>query len=253
MTGGARGIGAAIVRALIDEDFTVIVADLDLDDPGYRPEHQRSDGGRVIAVQADLHDPKAAHILAGVVDSRCGGELHVLVNNAGIGSDQPFYEMADGAFERLLDIDLAAPFRVTRECWPALTKVRGAVVNISSIHGSRPLPGGAAYAAAKGGLENLTRAMALDAAPHGVRVNAVAPGFVSTRAWSNWLGDRGTDAASEEAKVRATIPLGRPAMTDEIAQAVLWLTSPAASYTTGTVLALDGGVMAQAFHKAWIG
>lgn len=246
VTGGARGIGAAVVDRLHAQGCTVVVVDSEpWDDDGSDP--------RRIPLVLDVRAPEAGTQLAEVVAGRLDGRLDVLVNNAGVGHDEPFYAMTDEAFARVLDIDLTGPFRVTRACWPSLVRARGAVVNVSSIHGSRPLPGGAAYAAAKGGLENLTRAMALDAAPHGVRVNAVAPGFVETRGWTAWLAARGDDAPTDEAAARATIPLGRPAAPSEIAAAVAWLASEESSYTTGAVLTLDGGATAQAFLKSWTG
>ena len=177
-------------------------------------------------------------------------QVHVLVNSPAFAVEAPFFDMAEENFRAVLDVNLVGAFLTSSQFWPLLVKPGASIVNISSIHGRRVLRNQAAYGAAKGGLENLTRAMALDAAPYGVRVNAVAPGFVQGERWSRWLDPLPpVDRVMIEQQVRATVPLGRLACESEIADVVRWLASDGASYVTGEVIAVDGGLGAMAFQR----
>lgn len=240
VTGAARGIGRATAQTLVARGFSVYAIDLDV--TGLTQLHGEL-GELLIPVQLDLGDEPAIGAFGADLDDT----IDLLVNNAGIGSDQPFFSMSTEQWRRVLAVDLTAAFLLSRACWPQLRKPGGAVVNVSSVHGSRPLAGQAAYAAAKGGLENLTRAMALDAAPAGVRVNAVAPGFVQTRTWEEWIPDVGQDAPSWDAWARHTIPYGQLGDAAQVAEAIAWLGDPAAGYVTGAVLSVDGALSARAY------
>lgn len=246
VTGAARGIGRAITLALARAGYEVLALDVDgapLDDVAGEASGLP---GAVNAGVVDVSDPES---VAGIAALLGGGAVDLLVNNAGLGVERPFWETSDEEWRRVLGVDLTGAFLVSRACWPALRKPGGAIVSVSSVHGSRPLHHQAAYAAAKGGLENLTRAMALDAAPFGVRVNAVAPGFTRTRLWTDWLAGEGEAAPRHEQEVARIVPLGRPGEADEVAAAVLWLAGPDAAYVTGAVIPVDGGLVARAFTR----
>ncbi len=246
VTGAAHGIGRAVVVALARAGYNVLA--LDVDAPALNAlvdEEGNLQGGVRVGV-VDVSDPESTATIPALLGDRV---LDVLVNDAGIGVEQPFYETSVADWSRAIGVDLTGPFLVTRACWGALRKPGASVVNVSSIHGSRPLHHQAAYAAAKGGLENLTRGMALDAAPHGVRVNAVAPGFTRTRLIAAWLASEGPAAPRHEAEVRRIVPLGRMAEADEVARVILWLASADAGYVTGAVVPVDGGLAARAFSR----
>ena len=232
VTGGARRVGAAIVRRLhaagasvlvhyrdSDADASKLVAELN----GQRPKSASS-------VKAELLAPIAPRALVGAaLDSF--GRLDVLVNNA-----SSFFPVAMGAveashWEELIGSNLRAPLFICQEAAPELAKNSGVIVNIVDIHAERPLKGYPVYSIAKGGLAALTRSLALELAPK-VRVNGVSPGAIA------WPEDGQFDPAERE-RVVATTPLGRIGSPEDIAQAVHFLAS--ASYVTGQIIAVDGG------------
>jgi 2-keto-3-deoxy-L-fuconate dehydrogenase len=166
----------------------------------------------------------------------------VLVNNAGIGAQGGIEDNADDEWHRVLDINVLGLVRVTRAALPALrASAHAAIVNISSIAASTGLPQRALYSASKGAVLSLTRAMAADLLPEGIRVNAVNPGTADTP-WVSRLLDQAADPAAEYAALAARQPHGRLVSADEVAAAVAYLASPAAASTTGTSLAVDGGM-----------
>lgn len=258
VTGAAHGIGAACVRTLVQRGFDVIACDVEplpdsvLDALDAPDAPDAPDGpavrGRVWSMTVDVAAADAPQRIADEVAARCG-ELDLLVNNAGIGAEGHFADLPRSQWQRVMDVSLTAPFLLTQALWPYLRKPGGAVVNVSSIHGQRPLPEQAAYAAAKGGLENLTRALAVDAAPHGVRVNAVAPGFTRTRRWDEWMGASGEQAEWNRREVARLIPWGAPGEPDDVAETIAWLGTPDGLPLTGAVVPVDGGLGALAFAR----
>ncbi|MCA0253619.1 MAG: SDR family oxidoreductase [Actinobacteria bacterium] len=243
VTGAASGIGEAVLRLALEHGTTVLALD---SDPQLPARHEGADG--VVPVVVDLADPDAT--AAAVREVTADADLAGIVNNAGIGASAPFFETGLEVWERLHSVNLRAPLVVSAAAWPRLRKPGGAIVNVSSIHGRAALAGLAAYSASKSGVEGMTRAMALDAAPYGVRANTVAPGFVRTRLWSDWLDPLDDETRSgEESSIRAMIPLGRPAEPAEIAEIVWWLLSPASSYVTGATIQADGGLTARASYR----
>ena len=227
VTGGSRGIGRAIAVELGRAGATVVV--------GYRSGKDEAEavaaevGGR--AIQADVADPDAAKAL--VEDA---GDLDILVNNAGITRDGLLARMADEDWRDVIETNLSARFYTCRAvARPMMKKRGGSIVNISSIVGVHGNPGQTNYAAAKAGIIGFTKSLARELGSRGVRANVVAPGYVSTQ-----LTDVLPDGA--KAAMLAATPLGRLGDPEDIAGAVRFLCSDAASFITGEVLLVDGGL-----------
>ncbi len=242
MTGGGAGIGAGICRRLAADGARVAVTDLDL----AAAEALAAElGGESVALRLDVTSEAEIAAACTELERRWGG-LDGVVNNAGIGAAGTV-ETADLAdLDRILEVNLRGPFLVIRAALPLLRAAdsgTAAIVNIGSIAAQVGLPERAAVSASKGGLEALTRAVAVDLAGRGIRVNSVAPGAVETP----WIG-RMVAQASDPAKARAEIdsrqPLGRLVAVEEVAAAVAYLLSDEAAATTGTCLVVDGGVIA---------
>ncbi|MBC7520817.1 MAG: SDR family oxidoreductase [Sandarakinorhabdus sp.] len=225
VTGGSQGIGYAVAAALRDQGASVTVTGTrssfaDYDDP--------LEG--VAYVQADLGDPAQRAALAAQI-----GGLDILVNNAGTGRRN---EYDQDAFEAVIDINLNAVMDLSVRLFPALKAVKGSVVNVGSLASFLALREAPAYTASKAGLLGLTRALGDKWALEGVRVNLVAPGFIATRMTAPMRADAGY-----EARLLKSVPMRRWGEAHEVADAILFLASPAASYITGQSLAIDGGLM----------
>lgn len=236
VTGGASGIGRAVAGVLAEAGATVIVADRDI---AGASEVAEGLGGAALAL--DVTDPEAVDRAALDVTARYGPPA-ILINNAGIVHNAPALDMATADWARVIDVNLNGVFYCARAFGREMVAARrGAIVNISSICGQvtvHPQPQ-VAYNAAKAGVDQITRSLAVEWAACGVRVNAVAPGYTATeltlagRSRPDWF----------DTWLRAT-PMARMADPREIAMAVLFLASDAASYITGTVLTVDGGYTA---------
>jgi len=230
VTGAARGIGRAIADLLAENGATVIATDRDAGEGVLRLD---------VTAQPDI-DAAMAHVMA------VHGRLDILVNNAGIGTGPAdrvdIAHASDAHWNRVLDVDLTAVFRMSRAASAPMIAARsGRIANIASVVGLVPLRLQSAYVAAKAGVVNLTRCMALELAPHGILVNAIAPGATATDTWRDWIDDATSDQQALHARLLSHIPLGRPAEPREIAQAALFLAAPASSYATGHILVVDGG------------
>lgn len=230
VTGGADGIGLAIAQALAAQGWRVTIADLDGDKVAERAA-ELGQGHRGLA--CDITDEAQAATAAATAP------FDVLVNNAGIGdSHLPTLEQGLDAFRRVLDVHLAGTFVMTREVARGMVeRGRGAVVNLSSIAGLTGLPRRNAYGAAKAGIVAMTRSMACEWAGRGVRVNAVAPAFVET-ALVRKLAEAGR---IDLPTIARRTPIGRLIRAEEVAAAVAFLASDAASGITGSVVPVDGG------------
>ena len=252
VTGGANGIGRSTVDALIDNGAQVAIIDIDTQAGIQTAKEIQKMGGTCLFVEGDVTDAENMVDAADEVAAHFG-KIEILVNNAGINtrSDRvPIHQYTLEDWQRILDIDLTGVFKTSRAVIPHILDTHnksgaenatGRIVNISSIAGLVPLRLQSAYVAAKAGVANLTRSMALELGPEGILVNAVAPGSTLTRGTEAlFYGDDGA-YTENAASLLSHIPLGRPGQTTEIAAAVLFLVSPDASYINGTVLTVDGG------------
>jgi 3-oxoacyl-[acyl-carrier protein] reductase len=244
VTGGAHGIGRAIVQVLAENGAHVVIVDRD-EEAGLRAASEVADsGGLCLALTGDVSNPtEMERVVQQVIHDL--GRIHILVNNAGINTRRdrvPIHQYALEDWNQILQVDLTGVFVTSRAVIPAmLQNPGGRIVNISSIAGLVPLRLQCAYVAAKAGVANLTRAMALELGPQGILVNAVAPGSTLTRGTEAlFYGPDGT-YTDKAASLLSHIPLGRPARPEEIAHAVLFLVAPEASYITGAILTVDGG------------
>jgi NAD(P)-dependent dehydrogenase (short-subunit alcohol dehydrogenase family) len=229
VTGGTSGIGEAIARAYAAAGADVIIAGRD-DQRGRRVvESLTSTGARVRFVRADLEQSHDVQELAEAV-----GPVDVLVNNAGVFPFGATHEVDNAAFDSTFNVNVKAPFFLTGSLAPKMAaNGGGAIVNVSTMVASFGMAGMALYGSTKAALELLTKAWAAEYGPQGVRVNAIAPGPTRTP---------GTEPMGEALdQLAGTLPLGRPASAEEIANAALFLGSDEASYVNGAILAVDGG------------
>jgi len=230
VTGAARGIGRGIARALAAEGASVVVADRDL--PGAESLAEELDGAVAVGVDVSVEED-----VRGLVDATLAafGRVDVLVNNAGIASAAPLGETTLDEWNHVLAVDLTGVFLCSRAVVATMAEQgAGSIVNLGSQLGLRGAPNLAAYCAAKAGVHGLTKALARELAPLGIRVNAVAPGPVDTTI----LDD--VDAATM-AGILAEIPLGRVARVEEIAPVVVLLAGDSGAYFTGSVVNVSGG------------
>ena len=231
VTGGASGIGHAVTAAALTRGAHVAVLDRD---PATAPEG-------AFRVAADVIDDHSVIAAVEKVAATMGG-LDILVNNAGIGAQGSVEVNPLDEWRRVLDVNVLGIVRVSRAALPYLRRSRhAAVVNMCSIAATAGLPDRALYSASKGAVLSLTLAMAADHLHEGIRVNCVNPGTTDTP-WLERLLDRATDPAAERAALEARQPSGRLVTPQEVAAAVLHLAGPSAGATTGTSLAVDGGM-----------
>ncbi|TWG99504.1 NAD(P)-dependent dehydrogenase (short-subunit alcohol dehydrogenase family) [Mesorhizobium sp. J18] len=235
ITGAADGIGWAMAQVFAEAGYRVALADLDLENA---KERAAGLGYGHQALPVDVSDEQAVVALAAKVGETFG-HVDALVNNAGISdSHLPTLEQDVGQFQRVMDVHLKGTFLMCREFGRLMTaRQQGAIVNISSIAGLGGMPRRNGYGAAKAGIVALTRSLACEWARYGVRVNAIAPGYVATGLVRS-LAEAGK---IDIGKIERRVPLGRLAEPEDIALSAFFLVSPAAAYITGTVLSVDGG------------
>jgi NAD(P)-dependent dehydrogenase (short-subunit alcohol dehydrogenase family) len=243
VTGGSRGIGRAIVELFLEHGASVAFCGRD-EEAGRRAEAELDAPDRVLFRAADVSSESDVAALVGACAERLGPPT-VLVNNAGVNANYDAVEMTEDEWDRFFGIDLKAAWLGAKHAVPHMKRAgRGSIVNVSSLHGFVTLEGFFPYAAAKSGLLGLTRSLALDYGPDGIRVNAVAPGFVRTRLVQESI-DRAEDAAAAERGMIAGVALGRLGAPEEVARVVRFLASDEASYVTGASLLVDGGLTAR--------
>jgi NAD(P)-dependent dehydrogenase (short-subunit alcohol dehydrogenase family) len=245
VTGAAQGIGRACALRLAREGAHVAACDVNRGAVGDTVRAIEADGGKAVAVACDVSKPgDVAGAVTAALDAF--GRIDVLVNNAGILDDAPFLDLGVEEFDRVLGVNLRGAFLMAQAVARQMVKqgaaagstagAAGAIVNMSSINEKFGLPDHVAYSISKGGISQLTRAMAVALAPQGIRVNAVGPGTIDTPILAGVIKDR-----EFRDKVLSRTPLGRFGRPEEIAAVVAWLASDEASYVTGTTVFADGG------------
>jgi len=233
VTGASGGIGGAIAKALHAQGATVGLS-------GTRTEPleklKAGLGERAHVLPADLGDPAAIEALLKSADAALGG-IDILINNAGLTRDNLAMRMKDEDWQKVIDVNLTAGFRLARGAMRGMMKKRwGRIIGITSVVGVTGNPGQANYAAAKAGMIGMSKSLAQEVASRGITVNCVAPGFIETQM---------TGALNEDQKARilTAVPAGRLGQSDEIAAAVVYLASPEAAYVTGQTIHVNGGMV----------
>jgi 3-oxoacyl-[acyl-carrier protein] reductase len=245
VTGSAHGIGASIAEILVTNGADVAIADIDEPAAAAQAKRLATVGpGRTIGLTMDVcEEHQIASAVAAI--TKAFGRLDILVNNAGVNTmahrvDVDVFPVAE--WHRIIKVDLDGPFLVSRHVIPLMrAQGTGRIINIASVVGLVPLRLQCAFTGAKAGVINLTKAMALELGPAGILVNAIAPGSIMTEGTRHlFYGESGSFRA-HMGRLIEHIPLGRPGTTQEIAQAALFLASPASAAVNGHVLTVDGG------------
>ena len=233
VTGASRGIGKAVADRFIAEGAEVW--GIGTKEPSDLAGRIAAAGGRLRWVSADLGDlERVEELTEGLIKGSDG--FDILVNNAGITRDNLSFRMSIADFQKVLDVNLSSPFIIARTVGRAMVRERrGSIINMASVVGIHGNGGQANYAAAKAGVIGFTKSLARESAPRGVRVNAIAPGFIATDM---------TGAMTDEAREKTLhlIPLRRMGSPEDVAQAALFLASDESAYITGQVLTVDGGM-----------
>lgn len=238
VTGAARGIGYAIALGLGQRGAAIAVCDIDRAAAQEAADRLAAEGIRAVGVQADVSNEDEVAAMVNEA-SRTLGDLHILVNNAGICSTAPLLEVSSQEWRRVMAIDLDSVFFCSRAVLPGMMDRRsGRIINIASVAGKRGggLLGNSCYAAAKGGVIALTKGLAREAGPFGITANAISPGLTDTEMTSILAPD-------VRARVLAEMPLGRAGTPRDIAAAVCFLASDAGGFVTGEIMDVDGGFM----------
>lgn len=231
VTGASQGIGLGIAKQLAKDGCNVVVADLNVDKTAEITKELEALGAKALVVRCNVTNKADIANLMSEVKNKFGA-LDILVNNAGIYPYKPFADMAEADWDKVMNINLKGNYVVTQTAL-GIMKDGGRIISISSVASMLGMASLSVYCASKAGINGLTRALAIELAPRGITVNAVAPGAVTTPGV----------AATEEAvkQILMAIPLKRMGTPEDIAGAVAYLASDAASYVTGQVLAVDGG------------
>jgi NAD(P)-dependent dehydrogenase (short-subunit alcohol dehydrogenase family) len=241
VTGGSKGLGRAIAQALAEAGAAVMVAARNRAEvEAAAAEIARDTGGRVVAAAADVTSDADVSRMVGAALAAFG-KIDILVNSAGINIRNPILDLSIDDFKKLVDVNLAGTFRAAKAVGPHMVKRgSGRVINLSSMLDHVSIPGRSGYAATKGGVLMLTKTLALEWAPHGVRVNALSPGPFATP-----LNKAILDDPEVSRRFLERIPVGRWGDPREVGAAAVYLASPAADFITGTTLYIDGGWTAQ--------
>ncbi|WP_137176940.1 SDR family NAD(P)-dependent oxidoreductase [Roseomonas sp. AR75] len=235
VTGASKGIGRAAAVALAEAGAAVVLAARTLAEMEETAAELRAAGHQARAVRLDVTDRAA--VRAAVAAE---GPFQVLVNNAGTNIREPFLELKDASVDALLDLNLRAMFTTAQAVAQGMVAagIQGSIINLSSVNGHVAGSNRSVYSATKHGVEGMTKAMAFELGPHGIRVNAIAPGFVETPLTKPVLDDE-----RFRARVVRAMPLGRVMTVEDIMGAVVFLAAPVSSMVTGLSLVIDGGTL----------
>ncbi len=238
VTGSSRGIGRATAAAFLEHGARVAINGRTAESVASAMSHLAA-GVQAIAIPGDVSTAAGCEAIVNAAITGLGG-IDLLVNSAGVAYHASIEESVEQIWDRTLDVNLKGTFFCSRAALGVLRSRRGAIVNIASDAGLMGEPGLAVYCASKGGVVNLTRAMALELAPD-VRVNCVCPGYVDTDMVRRDYIDKADDPGSAEKAMNESAPMGRMGRADEIAKAILYLASGDAGFITGAALQIDGG------------
>jgi gluconate 5-dehydrogenase len=240
VTGGTRGLGLAMAEGLARFGADLVIVNRHRDAGERAADTLRTHGGRVLALEGDVTQPaRIAQFVGDALDAF--GRIDVLVNNAGTNIRKPILEMVEADWDEVIDTNLKGIFFTAQAVARGMVERRaGKIINVSSIFGSVGFPRVAAYAASKGGINQLTRVMALEWAPYGICVNAIAPAYIKTEMTADWLED-----PERYRLIVGSTPLGRVGEGRDLIGAVVYLASDWSNYVTGTILGVDGGWLAR--------
>ncbi len=256
VTGGGGGIGRAIAIALAEAGADIVIAEIEPTRCEETAERVREKGRRALPYVIDMMDGPAIREMVAKADAEFG-RIDIVVNNAGGTACRPFLKTSERSWQRHIDLNLMSMLHATHAAVPVMIRGGrgGAIINVTSIEGSRAAPFFAVYAACKAGMISFTRTMALELGEHGIRVNAIAPdqtvspgtrgnrsGPVDESLWTKW-------SAEEEEAVRQLVPLGRTGVDAECGDAAVFLASALSSYVSGVILPVDGGTWAS---SGWV-
>lgn len=234
VTGGGSGLGFAIARKFIEQNITTIIAGRNVEKLNIAKEQL---GDLCFAIPCDVNDLKTIPAFVQNVIEKFG-QIDILVNNAGINLKKDFTEVTDEEFQAIITTNVTAVFSMSREVVKhMLQKNAGCIINISSMAAQYGLPKVIAYSASKSAIDGMTRAMAVELSPKGIRINAIAPGFIYSAMTEKALNSD----PERKAKVFGRTPMGTMGQPEDIANAAWYLASDAANFITGVVLPVDGG------------
>ena len=240
VTGGAKGIGLGCAQVMARKGATIVIADID-EKGGLEAEARLQElRAKALFVATDVSKRESVERMVGVAVAEYG-RLDCMLNNAGTHISKTIFDQTEEEWDRLIDINLKGYFLCTKAALPHLVEAKGNIVNMSSMVGVVGQSRAAAYAASKGGIVAMTKALALDLAPHGVRVNCICPGWVTTPLVEEWFNQQ-PDPEEARRHIYSVHPLGRIATVEEVGEAAAFLASEAASFITGIALPVDGAV-----------
>src|SRR5918912_955860 len=246
VTGSSKGIGKAIALEFANAGYSVVINarnEEELKQAANDISNSIKDAGRIVSIPGDIsQEPVCISLIESAINQF--GRIDVLVNNAGIGGEsKKIYELTEKDWDEVIDVNLKGAFLCTREAVKNMMKKRGSnnnnysIINISSVHEQTPHPESAPYSASKGGMQMLTKTIALELAEKGIRINSIAPGAIATDMNKELLENQ-----KEKEKKEQEIPVHRIGQPEEIAKVALFLASEDASYVAGTTIYVDGGL-----------
>ncbi|MEM7532865.1 MAG: glucose 1-dehydrogenase [Chloroflexota bacterium] len=249
VTGAGSGIGEGIAHRFAEVGAEVVIAELNEARGQVVAQTLQREYGKGLFIQTNVASATDCQALVART-LEAYGHIDTLVNNAGVNFVKPTLEMDEADWDRVIDVDLKGAFLCSRYALESMvTRKQGNIINIASVHTAATLPEAAPYAAAKGGVDMLTKALAIEFAPHGIRVNAVSPGLTDTQIWQD-LQEAAEDVEAARQHWFDNIPLGRVQSPREVANVVLFLASEESSYITGANIMTDGGMTIQLINQA---